>query len=318
MSQRDLPALYQQDGRRSWEALEQEMTSSKEVAPAQLDLTASSLRAVWRWLLPRLRPRPTGEPVDESAQPPWWSGPSWKRYAAWDDVTHRRISAAAHHLRQVLLAQPGATAGVGEFGTVDAGEPVVVFADRPDVNPLREVKMALADVWNDRANPDALAHVVDLRPPALPAELLWPTRLVLRMRAPAAGVLRRRRESDTATVLSGLSELLQQPLEPPTAAGTSRAEHLGAEDWRAVVTIVGDNKRLRDVEVVVGAPRDEPVTQGRDEAVRAMLHGLLDLAERTGAEVEVVDAVPDDQHAARPFGRLSSSSLEDVLAAVGL
>lgn len=314
----DRPALYDEDGRRSWDDLVQEMTASGEVAPEGLDLSAASLQAAWRWLLPRLRRRPADEPVNEAGQPPWWDGPSWRRYAAWDDVTHHRISGVTHRLRQVLLAQPGATAGVGEADTVDAGEPVVVFDDRPDVNPLREVKMALADVWDGRADPDALAHVVDLHPPALPPELLWPTRLVLKMRAPATGVLRRRRELETATVVSGLSKLLRQPLQPPTAVGTSRTEYLGREDWRALVTMMGDTKRLRDVEIIVGAPRDEPVTQGRDQAVRALLQGLLDLAERSGAEVEVVDAVPDDQHAARPGGRLDTSSLEDVLTAVGL
>lgn len=318
MHRPDRPALYDEDGRRSWDDLVQEMTASGEVAPEQLDLSGASLQAAWQWLLPRLRRRPEDEPVDEADQPPWWDGPSWRRYAAWDDVTHHRISGVAHRLRQVLLAQPGATAGVGEADTVDAGEPVVVFDDRPDVNALRAVKLVLADVWDGRADPDALARVVDVRPPALPAELLWPTRLVLRMRAPTAGLLRKQRGLGPATIVSGLSELLQQPLEPPTAAGRSRVEHLGDEDWRAVVTLVGDSKRLRDVEIVVGAPRDEPVTQGRDRAVRALLHGLLDLAERAGAEVEVVDALPDDQHVARPDGRLSTSRLEEVLTAVGL
>ncbi len=317
MSRPDRPALYDRNGRRSWDELVREMATSREVDPGELDLSVSSLRAVWRSVMPRLQPRPTGQPVDEAVQPPWWSGPSWRRYAAWDDVSHSRISAVAYRLRQVLLAQPGTTAGLGEAGTVDAGEPVVVFADRPDVNPLREVKSALADVWDGRADPDALARVVDLRPAALPPELLYPTRLVLRLRAPAGGVLRRRRDLDTSTLADGLCELLQQAVEQPTA-GEARTEYHGTGDPRALVTMRGDRQRLREVEVVLGAPRDEPVASARGAVVREVVHGLLALAARTGAEVEVVEAVRDHQHAPRPTGRLSTSTLEHVLRAVGL
>lgn len=319
MTHSDRPALYEQDGQRRWHELVREMVGSGEVAAEQLDLSTSSLRTVWQWVLPRLRLRPDDEPVDEAVQPPWWSGPSWRRYPAWDDVTHQRVSAVAHHLRQVLLAQPGASADLGESGTVDAGEPVIRFADRLDINPLREVKMGLADVWDGRPDPDALAKVVEGPPFRLSPELLWPTRLVLRMTGPARGVLRRRRDLDTSAVTDGLRELVQQPVEPPTG-GNVQTEHLGAGDWRALITITGDRQRLREVEVVIGAGwgRDEPILPERGPAVREFLRGLLALAERTDAEVDVVKAVPDDQHAPRPTGRLTASNVEHVLRALDL
>lgn len=315
MTGADRSTVYDEDGRRRWDELVEEMTSSGQVASAQLDLSASSLEVVWRWLLPRLRQRPPDEPVVEGVQPPWWSGPTWKRYAGWDDVSHHRISAVAHHLRQVLLARPDATVGLGEAGTVDAGEPVVVFADRPDVNPLREVKVLLADVWDARADPASSARVV-ARPQALAPEVLYPTRLVLRVRAPVSGVFRRRRHLDTPTVVRAMSQLLGRPLGP-LAAGTT-VEHLGAGDWRAVIALTGDAARLREVTIVVGAPRDEPVAHTRGPAVRELLGGLLTWAEQTGSEVDVVEAVPDDQHAARPTGRISASELDAVLRTVGL
>jgi hypothetical protein len=238
------------------------------------------------------------------------------RYAGWDDATHDRVGAVAHHLGEVLADQPGATWTLGDAGTVDEGEPVLALPDRLDVNPLGAVLSALADVWDGRPDPGALAAVVAEPPPALAASLLYPARLVLRLHAGRRG-LGRRTGLDRDATAGALAGLLSRPVEVPDD-GDVVLEHLGQHDWRAQVQVRCTRGAVREAHVVVGVPHDEPAVPGRPEAVHRWIAGLLEVAARLGGVVEVVEAVPEDQDAPRPRGVLTADRLPAVLAAVDL
>lgn len=317
----DRTRLYREDGERRWERLKAEMLATGQVAPEQLDFSPRSLRVVWGWALPRLNKRPAGEPVDPERQPPWWDGPTWERYARWDDATHDLVGAVAWYFGEVCVRRPGASWGVGLPQSQDEGEPVIED-DRAVTNPVLMMLNALADVWDGKPDPESLLKLALYVPEPMPLELLYPQRLVLRLRGRSAGVLRRRSGLDRARVSEVLSRLLDvegggQPAVHLPAAGRTKQEYRG--EWRAGIeldTAAGD---VREVRAVIGASWSEPrPSRLTREQIRAFVDGFVGLATELGGQVEIVHAQPNDLHAPHPRGVLTPARVSEVLDAIDL
>lgn len=321
LSNLDRTRLYREDGERRWERLRAEMLKTGEVAPEQLDFSPRSLRVVWGWALPRLYKRPAGEPVDPERQPPWWDGPSWGRYAGWDDATHDLVGAVAWYFGEVCVRRPGASWGVGLPETSDEGEPVIE-GERVQINPLVMVLNALADVWDGKPDPESLMRLALYVPEPLPLELLYPLRLVLRLRGMPAGVLRRRSGLDRARVSEVLSRLLDvegvgRPAVDSPAAGRTKQEYRG--EWRAGIEVDTAAGAVREVRAVIGAGWSEPrPTRLTREQIRAYVDGFLSLAAELGGQVEILYAQPNDLHAPHPRGVLTPNRVPEVLDTIDL
>ena len=314
----DRSRRYREDGRRRWERMRAAMIESGAVDADQLDGTPASLRVVWGWVLPQLRRRPVDATVDPARQPPWWDGPYWNRYAAWDDTAHDLVGAVADYVGEVVSGQPGATWSLGAAGSRSEGEPVVVVERQPEINPVGLVLHALADLEEGQPEPEALVSAVERHCQALPLQLLYPTRLVLRLRGPAAGLLRRRCGLPRDRVSEGLGRLLGRDaaVDLPVA-GTVMLEHIGAGDWRAGIEVEIVPDAVRAARVVIGAPWDVRPHE-RPEHVAAFLHGLLQLAAGAGGQLEIEHAQPPELDAPRPTGLLTPENVAEVLQAVEL
>lgn len=318
---RDRPRRYRDDGQRRWERLKAEMVASGAVAAEQLDSSPESLRMVWEYVLPRLRRRAPDEPADPAQQPPWWDGPMWRMDTTWDDGSHDLIGAVAYYFGEVRVRRPGASWGVGPPGTADAGEPVIV-GEREDINPLGMVLNALGDVWEGREDRDALMRLALYVPEPLPLELLYPTRLVLRLRGKPVGLLRRRGSLDAAGVVGALRRLLDVEGAGPaevalSPAGTTEADYRG--EWRAGVEVDGAAGAVREVRTVIGAGWSEPrPSQLTREQMRAFVDGFVGLAAEFDGEVDILHAQPNDLHAPRPSGVLTPDRVLEVLDAIEL
>ena len=314
----DRARTYREDGERRWERLAADMVVSGQVAPEQLDLDVDSLRVVWEYVLPRLRRRSPDEPVDPRRQPPWWDGPRWQRYAGWDDATHDLVGAVAYYFGEVAARRPGAAWSVGQVESNDPGEPVVV-CQGVDINPLGMVMHALADVWDGHADPDALVELALHRPEPLSRELLYPTRLVLRLRGRPAGVLRRSVGLNPVRVVSGLTPLLAGDAPNLASEGMNAHEHVGSGDWRALVGVDLARGVVREVRAIIGATySDPPPSPLAREQVRSFVDGLVALAAALHARVDILHAQPNDLHAPRPSGALTADRVPEVLDTVDL
>lgn len=313
----DLARLYREDGQRRWERLQSEMVASGEVTPEQLDLTPESLRVVWGWVLPRLRKRPPGEPVDRERQPPWWDGPMWESDASWDDATHDLVGAVAYYFGEVRVRSPGAAWAAGLAGTSDEGEPVIED-EQAHINPLGQVMIALVDVWNGRQDPDALVRLALHRSEPQSLDFLYDTRLVLRLRGRPAGMLRRRGDLDRLRVAHGVGRMLELAPVELAPGGQTFFEHIGSGDWRARVEVDAAAGVVHEVRVVIGAPWDERPGPGRAEQVRSLVDDLLLLSAEVGGEVDIVQGQPGQLDAPHPKGLLTADRVAEVLEAVEL
>ena len=317
----DRTRLYRKDGERRWERLKAEMLAVGEVGPEQLDFSPRSLRVVWGWVLSRLCKRPAGEPLDPERQPPWWDGPTWGRYAGWDDATHDLVGAVAWYFGEVCVRRPGASWGVGLPQSSDEGEPVIED-ERVLTNPLVMVLNALADVWDGKPDPESLMRLALYVPEPMPLELLYPPRLTLRLRGRPAGVWRRLSGLDRARVSEILGRLLDVegaggPAVDIPGAGRTEQEYRG--EWRAGIEIDGAAGGVREVRAVIGAgwsePRPSKLTR---KQIRAFVDGFVALAAELGGQVKILNAQPNDMHATQPHGVLTPNRVPEVLDTIDL
>lgn len=313
----DRPRLYRADGQRRWERLKAEMVASGAVASEQLDFSPDSLRMVWQYVLPRLRKRPQDEPVEPARQPPWWDGPRWRRYAAWDDATHDLIGGVSYYFGEVRVRRPGAAWTVGLPETYDEGEPVIE-GDQVHLNPLGMVLNALAEAADGRPDPESLVRLARYVSEPQPLELLYSTRLVLRLRGTSAGLLRRRSSLDASRISEAVGRLLQIDPVNVLPAGQTVFEHIGSGDWRARLEVDAASGGVREVRAVIGAPWNERPGPGRAEQVREFVDALLRLGAEIGGGVDILRAQPSELDAPRPSGLLTPDRVPAVLEAVEL
>ena len=107
--------------------------------------------------------------------------------------------------------------------------------------------------------------------------------------------------------------------ETAVKSATDQTEHLGAGDWRALVTITGDAKDCTRWRWSSEEDGDEtsPSSQNEDQPSASSSTACSPWPNAAGRGRRR-RAVPDDPDTPRPTGRLTTSDLEHVLRALDL